>query len=301
MLYNLNKRGDEKMYYLMLTVSAMLLGADFALNKIYQRIYGTAPKTVFLFNSLLGLITTGIFFAVNGFHLNFSLYSFIMAGLMSLLVMCYNMIGFRLLKSGTMAMYTLFLMTGGMVLPYIWGLLFLNEPFSVLRTAALMIILSGVVLSNFSGERANLKQIGMCAAVFILNGCVSIISKMHQSQTIYESVNAVEFIILGGIFKFLLAGILFLVLKNKDNSESVSISLKKAVIIIASSSMIGGVSYMLQLLGAKSLPATVLYPFITGGSIVFAALAGVIVFKEKLSARLIISVILCFAGTLMFL
>lgn len=289
------------MYYLMLTGAAMLLGADFALNKIYQRIYGTAPKAAFFFNSLLGLITAVIFFCINGFKLNFSFYSLIMAGLMSLLVMSYNIIGFRLLKSGTMAVYTLFLMTGGMVLPYVWGLLFLNEDFSVLRTGGLVVILAGVVLSNFGGERVNLKQIIMCLAVFFINGCTSIVSKMHQSQTTFDSVNAAEFIILGGIFKFSLAGILFLVFKNKDSLESGVVSLKKAVIIITASAVISGVSYMLQLLGAKSLPATVLYPFITGGSIVFSALSGVIVFKEQLSEKLILSVILCFAGTLMFL
>lgn len=289
------------MYYLMLTGAAMLLGADFALNKIYQKFYGTAPKAAFFFNSLLGLITAVIFFCINGFKLNFSFYSLIMAGLMSLLVMSYNIIGFRLLKSGTMAVYTLFLMTGGMVLPYVWGLLFLNEDFSVLRTGGLVVILAGVVLSNFGGERVNLKQIIMCLAVFFINGCTSIVSKMHQSQTTFDSVNASEFIILGGIFKFSLAGILFLVFKNKDSLESGVVSLKKAVIIITASAVISGVSYMLQLLGAKSLPATVLYPFITGGSIVFSALSGVIVFKEQLSGKLILSVILCFAGTLMFL
>ena len=279
----------------------MLLGADFALNKTYQKIYGTAPKAAFFFNSILGLITAVIFFAINGFKLEFSVYSFAMAGLMSLLVMSYNIIGFRLLKSGTMAMYTLFLMTGGMVLPYIWGLLFLNEPFSVLRTVGLVVILSGVILSNFSGERIKSKQIIMCFAVFFLNGGVSIISKTHQSQTAFNSVNAAEFIILGGIFKFFLAGILFLVFKKKDGSESGDNTLKKAVIIITFSAVIGGVSYMLQLLGAKTFPATVLYPFITGGSIVFSSLAGVVLFQEKLSAKLILSVILCFAGTLMFL
>ena len=289
------------MYYLMLTGSAMLLGADFALNKIYQKFYGTAPKAAFFFNSLLGLITAVIFFCINGFKLEFTVYSFVMAGLMGLFIMSYNVIGFRLLKSGTVAAYTLFLMTGGMVLPYIWGLLFLNESFSVLRTVGLIVILAGVVLSNFGGERVNMKQIAMCVAVFVFNGCVSIVSIMHQSQTTFNSVNAAEFIILGGIFRFLLAGTLFLVFKKKDSSESGDNSLKKAIIIIASSAATGGAAYMLQLLGAKTLPATVLYPFITGGSIVFSALAGVTLFKEKLSAKLIISVILCFAGTLMFL
>lgn len=291
----------QLMYYLMLGGAALLLAIDFSLNKAYQHLYGASPKAVFFFNALLGLMTAVIFFALNGFKAAFSLYSLVMAGTMSLLVMGYNIIGFRILKSNTVAMYTLFLMTGGMVLPYLWGLLFLNESFSVLRTAGLIVILAGIVLSNFSGERINFKRIIMCLAVFVLNGCVSIISKMHQSQTTFDSVNAAEFIILGGIFKFLLAGILFLAFKKRDSSASNSISLKQAVIIITISAVIGGVSYMLQLLGAKALPATVLYPFITGGSIVFSALAGVTLFKDKLSAKLIISVILCFAGTLMFL
>ncbi|GEM_PF-6484974 len=80
-----------------------------------------------------------------------------MAVLLNDLVMCYNIIGFRLLKSGTMAMHTLFLMSGGMVLPYVFGLLFLNEPFSLFRTAALILILAGVVLSNDDNEKVNPK------------------------------------------------------------------------------------------------------------------------------------------------
>ncbi len=290
------------MDYLMITAATLLLGVDFALIKIYQKTYGTAPGKAFFFNMLLGLATAVLFFAVNGFKVEFSGFSTIMAACSALLVMTYSTIGFKLLKSGSMAMYTLFLMTGGMVLPYIWGLLFLGEPFSALRTAALIMIMAGVVLSNFGGESVNLKQILMCVAVFVINGCVSIISKMHQSQTVYPTVNTAEFMLFMGIFKFLFAGILYLVYRKKDLPESGEVtSMKKAVLIVVLSAVISGLSGMLQLLGAKVLPASVLYPFITGGTIVFSALAGVIVFKEKLSAKIVVSIILCFAGTLMFL
>ena len=136
------------MQYLMLVVAATLLAVDFSLNKIYQKLKGTSPAAGFGFNSLLG---------INGFKTDFSVYSFIMAVLLNDLVMCYNIIGFRLLKSGTMAMHTLFLMSGGMVLPYVFGLLFLNEPFSLFRTAALILILAGVVLSNDDNEKVNPK------------------------------------------------------------------------------------------------------------------------------------------------
>ena len=105
---------------------------------------------------------------------------------------------------------------------------------------------------------------------------------------------------LGGIFKFLIAGMLFLLCKNSVGDRK-RVSMKNAVIIITASAIVGGGSYALQLFGAKEVPATVLYPFITGGSIVFSALADIFVFKQRLSKKLIASILLCFAGTLMFL
>ena len=289
------------MQYIMLTSAALLLAMDFTMNKIYQKLRGTSPKVSLFFNSVLGLATAIIFFAVNNFKLSFSPYSAFLAMLMSAFVMTYNIIGFRILKQRSVAIYSLFLMTGGMVLPYIWGLVLLNESFSAVRTIGLIVIIGGVFLSNFIGEKINLKQICMCLAVFVLNGLVCIISKMHQIEINYQCVSAIEFIILGGIFKFFIAGFLFLTLKNSEGQRSEKNNFSKSLIVIILSAVIGGTSYSLQLYGAKSLPATVLYPFITGGSIVFSTLTGALLFKEKLSRKLIISVVLCLVGTIMFI
>ena len=289
------------MQYMMLTSAALLLAMDFAMNKIYQKLRGTSSKTSLFFNSVLGLATAIIFFIVNNFKLSFSPYSAFTAMLMSTLVMTYNIIGFRILRQGSMAIYSLFLMTGGMVLPYIWGLVFLNESFSAVRTIGLIIIIVGVSLSNFSGEQINLKQICMCLAVFVLNGFVSIISKMHQIEINYQCVSTIEFVILGGIFKFFIAGFLFLTFKNREGQRCEKNNFSKSLIVIILSAVIGGTAYFLQLYGAKSLPATLLYPFITGGSIVFSTLIGAVLFKEKLSRKLIISVVVCFVGTIMFI
>lgn len=284
----------------MLTSAALLLAMDFAANKLYQRLSGTSPKSSLFFNSILGLSTAIIFFVINNCKLSLTPFSAIMAMLMSAFVMSYNIIGFRLLKIGPMAVYTLFLMAGGMILPYIWGLVFLDEPFSTVRTIGLIFIIVGVFLTNFSGEKINLKQIIMCLSVFFLNGFVSIISKMHQIEINYKCVNTMEFIILSGIFKFLFAGILYLVFCRQGKKVGKYYSAKSLIIIIASAA-IGGVSYFLQLYGAKFMSATVLYPFVTGGSIVFSTMIGTVIFKEKLSRKLIISVALCFVGTILFI
>lgn len=289
------------MQYVMLVVAALLLAVDFALNKTYQKLKGTSLKSGLGFNSLLGLFTAIVFFIINGFKTDFSVYSFILAALMSGFAMCYNIIGFKLLKSGTMAMYTLFLMVGGMCVPYIFGLLFLNEPLSVLRTAALIVMLIGIIFANISNEKVNLKQMAMCITVFILNGLVSVISKLHQIELRFDTINATEFVLLGGFFKFIFAGIIYLFTKKHIEEKREKKACTLSLVIIVASAVAGGGAYLMQLLGAESLPATVLYPFVTGGSIVASSLVGVIFFKEKLSKSLIVGVVLCFIGTVMFL
>ena len=66
------------------------------------------------------------------------------------------------------------------------GFLFLNEPCSIARTIGLTLILAGIILSNFSNQKINFKQIAMCIAVFVLNGLVRIISKLHQINRILK-------------------------------------------------------------------------------------------------------------------
>ena len=52
---------------------------------------------------------------------------------------------------------------------------------------------------------------------------------------------------------------------------------------------------------AVNLPATVIYPFITGGSVVLSALVSAFAFKEKMSFGKIAGTAMCFIGTCMFL
>ncbi|NLD87281.1 MAG: EamA family transporter [Clostridiales bacterium] len=287
------------MEYAMLFAATLLLALDFCIQKFYQKSKGVSFRSGFGFNSLLGLFTAVVFFAINGFNLNITLFSFLVAALGNCLVLCYTLLGFRLMKQDSMSLYTLFLMTGGMAVPYIWGILFLNENVSWLRVTGLVLIFSGVVLANFSKGEIKPSVVLMCTAVFFLNGFVSVVSKVHQIETNHPVVGTTEFVILGGMFKFLFAGVLYLL--SRSSAEPEGKNKLGPLLLILISAVVGGVSYMLQLNGAATLPATVLYPIITGGSIVFTTIMSKLVFKEKLSKKLIISVVLCCIGTLAFL
>ena len=287
------------MNYIMVIAATVLLAFDFALSKKYQSSEGTAMAAGLKFNMLNGLFTAVIFFALSGFQLEFSWFSLLMAAGMSLCAMTYSVIGFRILKSGGMALYSIFLMLGGMLLPYLFGVLFLEEALTLWRIIGVVLIIAAVICSGKTKYAFPMGVYLLCGAVFLLNGGVSIISKCHQISTAFPPVSSTAFVMYSGITKFVLSGTAFLFCKKEG--RSLSFTAKSAGLAILGSAVIGGVSYMLQLIGAKELPATVLYPIVTGGSIVFSALAGKVFFKEKLSVYQIISIVLCFIGTLLFL
>ena len=277
------------MQYVLLTVAVMLLAVNFSFNKIYQKKAGTTLSTSLYFNCLSGLFTAVVFFVVNGFRLEFSAYSFIMTLISTMLVMSYTIIGFKIMENGAMALYTLFLMSGGMLVPYIWGLAFLDEQFSLIKGIGLGFILLGVILPNIS-KKLNLKQLFLCVAVFFLNGFVSVVSKVHQVEIVYKTVDTQSFVLIGGIIKFVLSGGLWLVIEKNNVNQIFKRQKDGFLPLVILSVLVSGISSFLQLWSAKFLPATVLYPFITGGTIIFSSLAGVAFFKDKLSKKLVLSI-----------
>lgn len=292
-------------YYIMTIAAVILLAMDFAVNKAYQKKYGTTLEAGLKFNALMGLFTAVIFFAINRFKFESSLYSMLMAAIVAISIMSYNILGFRVLKSGSMAFYTLFLMCGGMFVPYVWGVLFLREKLSVLHIAGLVLIILAITLTANDRKIPNKHIIALCVVIFFLNGISSVAGKMHQIEKVYHCVTETEFVIATGFVKFVIAAAAYIIgriFRNKeaDNAQN-NVSFKLGLLFIVISTLLSGLSYILQLNGAKNLPATVLYPLITGGTIIFSSFAGMLFFREKISKRLILSIIICFTGTCMFL
>ncbi len=285
------------MNYVYVLIATILLAVEFAFSKKYQAAEGVSFRAGLRFNALSGLISAVIMWAMCDFRPGWSGLSAILAVAMTLCGLCYSLLSFQVLKNGGMALYSTFLMSGGMLLPYIFGLLFLDEQISALRIIGAAVILAGVVLSNMSREKVSKKLLLLCIAVFILNGGVSIISKCHQISTA-ETVSTSAFVMYSGVAKSLFSAALLFIGKAP---ASTGLQKKGSVLIIAGGAIVGAASYFLQLIGAANLPASVLYPMVTGGSIIFSAIAGVLVFKERLRWQQIFSIILCFIGTLLFL
>lgn len=226
----------------------ILMATDFSLNKVYQRKCGATPTAGYRFNLLSGILKMLIFWAINGFSLEITAYSSIMAAMMAFVCFCYILLGQQILKVSQVTVYTLFLMLGGMCVPYVWGAVFLHEQLTAFRIIGLVVIAAALILMNLS-ERPPKKQILMCVAVFFLNGLCSVISKEHQISA-NETVSTSGFVMLTGAATALF-GLVGIIAERLKGHSSELISGGAGFGTVALSAVIGGVSYLLQLLGAK--------------------------------------------------
>ena len=286
------------MSYLLVLLAVVLLAFEFAFSKAYQIAQGVSLEAGLRFNGWNGLFTAVIFFCLCGFRVKFSLFSLLMAVGLSLCSTLYSLLGFRVLKSGNMALYSVFMMSGGMVLPYVFGILFLEEPLTLARLVGLAVILAAVLLSNGAKSLGGKKQLALCLAVFVLNGFVSILSKCHQIATDLRPVDSTAFVLYAAVSRCVLS---FGVLLCKKGSPMPAQPKGKVLTLVSGAALIGGLSYLLQLVGARDLPASVLYPLITGGSILFSTLSGMVFFKERPRKKQLLGILACLLGTLFFL
>ena len=105
-------------YYLYILVSVLLTAAIFCFGKVYQLKAGNARIASAFYSFATSLVSFAIFFAVNGFKVSIAPFSVIMAMGGSLCAILYTFLGFRLMQHGKYAVYTTYLMVGGMALPF---------------------------------------------------------------------------------------------------------------------------------------------------------------------------------------
>lgn len=296
------------MYYFLTFIAVLLLALQFILNKLYQTKIGSSLLDSLEYSVIISIATSVIFIAASGFRFEFTPYSFLLAFLKSVMVTINTIIGLKVLKQGEVAVYTLFLMLGGMIVPYVYGIVFINEEITVLRLIGLLIMISAIVLTIEKRNDTNLKKISrqtilFYVIIFISNGFVSVFSKMHQIADQSKTVSTEGFVVLGCIVPLVFNFILMMIYRQKRPNK---VRADKKRILVAGligvlCAVVSGVSYYFQLIGASNLPATVLYPMITGGSIALTAVAAAIAFKEKPKKMQLCGLTLAFLATFMFL
>ncbi len=303
-------------YYLLILLAVVLLALQFSTNKLYQLKCGNTAMASLTFSTLSGLTTSVLFFILTlamGETFTVTPYSLLMAAIIAVLGCTYTFIGFKIMAFGSMSVFMMFLMLGGMLLPYLFGVFYLDEPISAGRILGVILLVVSMVFPVLSKDRSGgVIFVLLCAAVFTLNGGVSITSKLHQINTEFAACGTTTFVFLTNIMNGIISALGLLILHLTGSRKTVDdqgttvmqVIRKNArgiVLIIVGNAAFGGLSYMFQLIGAANVPASVLYPLVTGGSVVLSAVAGLLFFKEKPDKVSAIGLLLSFAATFLFL
>lgn len=315
------------MYYAMLIGASFLFGSQFMVTKAFEKNYGKTVRASLSFSLLYSLFAGVIFFIIklisSGTVFNLNPFSLCMAFGLSLVNILSSAIGIKTLALGDIAVYSLFLMLGGMIVPFFAGIVFLKESVSVCNLIGVAIMIIALCLPVFFGKKN--KNAGeaqtdgdtkkktsvffyvLCVFLFILNGLSSTLSKFNSVR---------EGAALGAEFTFYTYGIQFVISlaafalttalgksdKTQGEEKQPGILFRPVAIGCgAAFGAVNGTAFLMSSVAAEHVVAVAQYPLITGATILFSSLLAFLFYREKPTALQLVQIVISLAATILFM
>ena len=278
------------MYYGLLILAVVMFGVQFFFNDAYKKERGsdvTAALTLTFLSGIAGLVCLII---INGFDISATPFTVIMGAVTALNSVLFTFCSLKALEKINLSLFSVFTMLGGMMLPFVQGLIFYDEPMTVAKALCLIFVILALALTVNKGERrgGTVYYIG----VFVLNGMSGVLSKLYQELP-YEKSSSAVYSVWIAIMSSAMAVLCLLFMIKKMRIPSV-----KGVLFGMGCGSISRVANYLLLLALVGLPSSVQYPFVTGGTMIVSTVISVIT-GQKTSQKEILSVALSFTGILL--
>ena len=258
-------------------------------------------NTVSCFATIITLLIWGGFETVSFFTVLIAL----LYGLCSMLNVIFLL---KAINIGSWA-YTTVLVSLSTLIPSVSGWIFWGEPVLWGQIVGVVLLVVSFFLSvNFDKNDKSKLSFNwlICVLIsFVSVGLIGVLQKIHQTS-LYAREDS-ELLIIAFAFSFITSSILLIVehLKNKrikENTCKEEKSINKvyviAIILLLSRGVFECVSNKLNLNLTALMDSAVLFPLLNGSNLVLTALLGVILFKEKLSLKQWIGMLIGFISLL---
>ena len=280
------------MYYGLILISVVMFGGCFALNDQYRKHRGSGLKISLQFSlssSLAGLV---VLLIVGGFRLEFTWFTLLMAVLTAINGFAFSFFGFKALGMINLSLYSLFSMLGGMMLPFLQGILFYDEPLTVAKIVCFVFICIALALTVEKGEKK--KGTVYYIGIFVLNGMSGVLAKIFASSSLPKTSSA-GFSILSAMSSVVIAAVILLLFyRKKGDTPPATLA---STVISSLSGITNRIANFVLVIALAHVDASVQYPMVTGGVMIVSTL---ICFfgPNKPSKRELLSVALAFIGLL---
>lgn len=281
------------MMYALLTVAALLFAMQFLFNQQFRKLNGDGDDSTVVFAGYTHGISFLIMLILSGFRLEFTWFSVLIAAIYALVVLGYNYASLKSFATANLSVFSIYAMLGGMLLPLAYGVIFCNEKLNVFKIFCIILIGIATALS-FEKSTTKGNNLKYYLGVFVLNGMVGVLSKIHQSDSSL-AVDSKSFMATVNVFVFVIC-LAYQLIKNKK----IAMPSLKSFGAIGAHAFCNGIGNLLCLIALVSLPASVQFPITTGGVMVFSTIISLIR-KEKPSPKTLISTAIAFVSTVLMM
>jgi len=277
------------MHYMIVLVAVVLFGIQFLCDSRYSEVGGHGLTAIMFFMLGGSIVNLPIMLALNGFRLEFTPFTLLMATIAVLNGMACSICSLKSLARINLSLYSIFSMLGGMLLPFVFGIFFYDEPFTIGKALCFILITVSLVFTFKKGEDKGgwIYYMG----IFVFNGLSGVISKIYTSAAFPKATEA-GYSILSSLVAIVIAGVILLLFGKKKDLPA-----PRAYGFILGSGGLNKVANYLLLLSLAQLPASVQYPMVTGGVMIVSTVIALFTHKKP-GKRELFSVLFAFAGIL---
>ena len=315
------------MDYLVLLTGCVFFAVQFIFNKVCSKNTASDMSGGLIINIFQSGWIALTFFIANGLKMTYTADSVKFAVLYAFLMILCNCCMAPALKYGKISVLSLFTLAGCLVIPSVFGIIFLKEDVQVSDIVAIVVILISFIISsaedimpsksndkNEKSEKPKALFWVLCLITFFGNGLVSVVSKLHVISE--NSVPTYDFLVCASLTRFLIASVIItsIGIANRISQKGTimqsafdffGISGRKSVLPV----VLGGLGYGLcngignifSMKSQKTMNASLQFPLLSATVVVLTALLGFAVYKEKPSKFEIIGMSFTVAGALIMI
>lgn len=291
---------------LLLAISILVCLTSGILGNMYSKKYISGVKDRFLYCIIVQSFAAIMLFVLAGFTIKCSAYTVILAVCFGAITIIQSLSNLSALAIGPWS-YTAVINSFSTVITALSGYLFWQEKLSTVKIIGIVLMVGCLCLATAKDEtkkKASLKWLLLTLLTSLSTAGVGLLQKVHQNSPHKHELS--QFLIIAFISSVILSTVAYFVSGRFKKDESANGGLKKIILdkkVLFLGMVAVGIfmalnnEFNLYLVG--TMDSAVFFPMVNGGGLILSVLMSVLLFKEKLSWKQSIGVLLGIVATLL--
>jgi drug/metabolite transporter (DMT)-like permease len=248
---------------------------------------GKVAKNIadYYFSNAIGSIVPALVLVLWGGIGHVSIFTIVIGMVFGIVTVFQQIAYLKALNTGSMS-YTAVIMSLSTIIPTLSGMLFWNEVITLTQYIGIVLTIACFILSidnNDSGKKVSAKWLMYTMITFVCTGFIGVMQKYHQSSSYASELNG--FLIIAFTFSFAYSIVAYFIVKKRDNISGGITKPKVSMLIFIICGIAAAGNNKLNLYLSGVMDSAVFFPLINGLGLVGMTLAAVLLFKEKLSTK----------------